>query len=66
MLALSQIFLLKQRTQANHIEDVTPLRSRSLGNNPVEEISSLANLYALEELLLFNTLVTECFAGVNR
>ncbi|MBE7384995.1 MAG: hypothetical protein F6J95_026730 [Leptolyngbya sp. SIO1E4] len=38
---------------------MTELRSRSLGNHPVEEVSSLANLYGLEERLLFNKRVID-------
>ena len=38
---------------------MTELRSRSQGNHPVEEVSSLANLYGLEERLLFNKRVID-------
>ncbi|MGB7445305.1 MAG: hypothetical protein WA919_29890 [Coleofasciculaceae cyanobacterium] len=48
----------RQKLQQVRWLELCAPRSLSLGNNPVEEVSSLANLYALEELLLFKTLVT--------
>ncbi|MGV2827915.1 leucine-rich repeat domain-containing protein [Myxosarcina sp. GI1(2024)] len=35
------------------------MRSLSLGNNPIKDISPLANLHELEELLRFNTSVAD-------